>query len=241
MSRSASTRYAGRSLIAGRSRRSSSRRRRPGCPPDALVAQDLGQRPRPVARLARQAEVLEEVPPHRQRCRAGHPVALVADEDGRIAVRPDDQERLLEARVEARQVRRGWRCARGRRRRPAGRSRARRRARAAARGGRRTSPAGISGMASGIPKSGSSTSARPWRCVIGASSPVRRRRREVRGLGRAALDDREAVRLDRQPRADLAVRPLDADLGALRRSEAEVDPAQLPAGMAATDGQLAAR
>ena len=44
------------------------------------------------------------MPAHRQRRGAGHAVALVADEDRRVAVRPDDQERLLEARVEAGQV-----------------------------------------------------------------------------------------------------------------------------------------
>ena len=85
---------------------SSTRRRRPGCRramPSS--AEDLGERPGPVARLARQAEVLEPMSPHRQRRRARHPVALVADEDGRLAVRADDQQRLLEARVESGQVR----------------------------------------------------------------------------------------------------------------------------------------
>ena len=86
-------------------RTSSSRRRRPGSRPDALVGEDLGERPRPVARLARQAQVLEAVAAHRQRRGAGHPVALVADQDRRLAGRADDEQRLLEARVEAGQVR----------------------------------------------------------------------------------------------------------------------------------------
>ena len=59
---------------------------------------------RSVARLARQAEVLEEVPAHRERGGAGHAVALVSDEDGRLVGRPDDEQRLLEPRVEAGQV-----------------------------------------------------------------------------------------------------------------------------------------
>src|SRR3954453_18691848 len=72
---------------------------------DALVAKDLGEWPRAITRLVRQAEVLESVPAHRQRGRAGRPVALVPDEDRRLAARPDDQDRLLEARVEPGQPR----------------------------------------------------------------------------------------------------------------------------------------
>ncbi len=73
--------------------------------PDALVAQDLGEWQRPVARLGRQAQVLEPMAAHRQGRRAGHVVALVADQDGRVAVRRHDEDRLLEPRVEAGQVR----------------------------------------------------------------------------------------------------------------------------------------
>ena len=68
---------------------------------DALLGQDLGQRSGSVAWLARQAEVLEPVSSHRQRGRAGRAPALVADQDRRIAVRADDEERFLEARIEA--------------------------------------------------------------------------------------------------------------------------------------------
>ncbi len=42
--------------------------------------------------------------PHRQRGHAGHAHALVADQDRRVVRRPDDQQRLLEPRVEAGQV-----------------------------------------------------------------------------------------------------------------------------------------
>ena len=49
----------------------------------------------------------------------------------------------------------------------------------------------------------------------------------------------ELVGRDGEPRADLAVRPLDAHLGRRRRPEPDVDPAELAAGVAATDRQLA--
>ena len=52
------------------------------------AAEDLGERQRRVARLARQAEVLEPEAAHRQRRRLGHGEALVADEERRVAVRP---------------------------------------------------------------------------------------------------------------------------------------------------------
>ena len=41
---------------------------------------------------------------HRQRRRLGHAEALVADEQGRVAARPDHEHRLLEARVEPGEV-----------------------------------------------------------------------------------------------------------------------------------------
>jgi hypothetical protein len=44
------------------------------------------------------------VPAHGQWRGAGHAEALVAHQDGRVAVGPDDEQRLLEARVEAGQV-----------------------------------------------------------------------------------------------------------------------------------------
>ena len=71
---------------------------------DPFLAQDLGQRPGPVAWLVGQAQVLVQVAAHRQRRRAGHAKAFVAHQDGRIAIRADHQDRLLEARVEASQV-----------------------------------------------------------------------------------------------------------------------------------------
>ena len=72
---------------------------------DALVLEDRLEGPRPVARLVGQAEVLEQLPAHRQGRGARHAEALVADEDRRVAGGPDDEQRLLETRVEARQVR----------------------------------------------------------------------------------------------------------------------------------------
>ena len=69
--------------------------------PDPLPRQDVRERRRAVAGLARQAEVLEEVTAHRQRRGAGHPPALVADQDRRVAGRADHDDRLLEAGVEA--------------------------------------------------------------------------------------------------------------------------------------------
>ena len=72
----------------------------PSARPDALVGEDRRERARPVAGLTRQAEVLEEFATHRQGCGPRHPVALVAHEDHRVAG-PDDEDGLLEARVEA--------------------------------------------------------------------------------------------------------------------------------------------
>ena len=77
------------------------------CPrTDALRGQDLGQRPRAVAGLAGQAEVLVELHPHGQRGIPRQPLALVADEDERVLVtrHAQDEDRLLEARIEAGQV-----------------------------------------------------------------------------------------------------------------------------------------
>ena len=67
---------------------------------DALRGEDLRQRGGRVAWLAGQAEVLEPHESHRRWCGAGDPVALVADQECRIAGRPDDEHRLFEPRVE---------------------------------------------------------------------------------------------------------------------------------------------
>src|SRR2546421_628380 len=72
---------------------------------DPLVLQDLGKRSGSVARLVRQAEVLKEVPPEWQRGRAGHRVALVANDQCRVAAWSDDEDRLLESRIESGEVR----------------------------------------------------------------------------------------------------------------------------------------
>ena len=76
----------------------------PRAGPDPLVAEDLAQRPRLVARLARQAEVLEPVASHRQRRRAGHAPALVADED-RPARRPRPTIRMASSNRGSKPVR----------------------------------------------------------------------------------------------------------------------------------------
>ena len=76
-----------------------------GASVDSLFAQDLGQRTGSVARLAGQAEVLESVTAHRKWCRTGRAPVLVAHEDRGLALKTHDQQRLLEARIEAGQVR----------------------------------------------------------------------------------------------------------------------------------------
>ena len=72
---------------------------------NAFLGQDVPQRSQAIARLTRQAEVLEQVSAHLQRRGTGHPVALVADQDRGLPGRSGDQDRLLETRVEARQKR----------------------------------------------------------------------------------------------------------------------------------------
>src|SRR5438552_2102557 len=59
------------------------------------------------------------------------------------------------------------------------------------------------------------------------------------GLRCAPLDPDELVGGDREPGANLAVRPLDADSGGARRAETDVGPAELTASVTAVDGQLA--
>ena len=204
---------------------------------DALVAEDLGERSRPIARLARQAEVLEPMTPHRQRRGAGHAPALVADEDGRVAVRPDDQQRLLEARVEAGQVRQvGAVLAVGVDDQPVVAARVQR-ARAAARAARRSCAAGISGMASGSPKSGSvdlgqrGARRRSWRSHPSGST--------AEALGRAALDLGEPVRpTGRQARPRRPATCTRTSAPVAVPSPKWIQP-ELPADVAAADGQLA--
>ena len=103
-SRSASTRYDGASLCPGWAYvfQPMMPTRLPGPIPSSARISASGARS--VARLARQAQVLEPLPPHRQRRRPGDAPALVADQDGGITIRPHDQHRLLETRVEAGQV-----------------------------------------------------------------------------------------------------------------------------------------
>src|SRR5439155_8542244 len=72
----------------------------PAAAADPLVGEDLGERPRSITGLSRQAEVLEQVAAQRERRGAGHPETLVADEDRRVAVRAHDEDRLLEPRIE---------------------------------------------------------------------------------------------------------------------------------------------
>ena len=82
--RSSSTRKAGTSIGRPIGVRLPARRRRRARPrPMPSSARIVRQRPRAVARLAGQAEVLEQVAAHRQRRGAGHAVALVAHQDGR--------------------------------------------------------------------------------------------------------------------------------------------------------------
>jgi hypothetical protein len=76
----------------------------PGPWAEPLARQDLGERPRAIAWLPGQAQVLEALPPHRQRRGARQAVTLVADQDRRIVVRSDEEHGFLEAWVEAAQV-----------------------------------------------------------------------------------------------------------------------------------------
>ena len=71
---------------------------------DALVAQGLGERPRVVPRLARQAQVLEADRPHGEWRRRAEVEALVAEQERRITGRRDDQHRFFESRVEPGEV-----------------------------------------------------------------------------------------------------------------------------------------
>ena len=191
-SRSSSTMYAGSSIRSGRSYAfqptTPTRLPRPMPSPPRISAS--GQRP--VARLARQAEVLVAVALHRERRGTGHAPALVAHQDRGRPGRAQDQHRLLEAGVEARSGTRGSRCARGRRRRRGGRTRPRRPGPGAARRAPRTAPPGARGARAGTPKSGRST--------VASRTPGHRsrahgaRRRPRRRLRRAAGDVHELVR-----------------------------------------------
>ena len=92
---------------------------------DPLPRQDLAQRSRAVSRLGWQAEVLEQVPPHRQRRGPGGAPALVAHQHRGRVVRTRARGAPPRSAGRTRSGTRGSRCARGRRTPPAGRSRAR--------------------------------------------------------------------------------------------------------------------
>ena len=219
--RSSSTRKAGAS-IAARSAyvfQPTTPTRLPGPIPSS--AEDLGQRSRPIARLARQAEVLEEDPAHRQRRRAGHPVALVADEDRRLARPARRRGAPPRSAGRSRSGRPGWRCARGRRRRRAGRSRARRPARAEPVEAGRVERGRDLGPGVRHPEVGQVDRGEPRRWPSsGPSRQLRWRRPRTAPRWRPARCRRTGSRSTVQPRAHLAVGPLDADLGVARRSRA---------------------
>src|SRR5690242_3157548 len=75
--------------------------------------------------------------------------------------------------------------------------------------------------------------------IGGAPSGSGRGRRPWSQTRLAAAQLHERVARRSQPRPGLAVRPADPDLRIGRIAEAHVDPAELSAAMAATDGQLA--
>ena len=221
------------------SRTSSSRRRRRGlptrCPPSPRISR---QRRRRVARLARQAQVLEADEPHRQRCGLGEPEALVADEERRIAGSADDQHRLLEPRVEPSEVGevgavlaiaphddmvvavRLHPCSKAVE--PIGVDRGRHQ-----RLGRRHAEVGKLDL--GQPGRASSCRHRSL------SSGIHRVGRPVRR--RSIVTNWSAAQ--RHPRSHLAVWPLHADLGIDGLAEADMNPAELPAGVPAADRDLA--
>ena len=139
---------------------------------DALLAQDLGKRLRSVPRLHRQAEVLEPMPSHRQRARR-RPCPSTRCRPGSPG-HPRGRSRAAPPRSagRSRSGTTGWRCARDRRRRRA-RSRPRDSARSRSRSSRAAwVAAGISGMTSGIPKSGSVTCARRGTLVGEVTRPA---------------------------------------------------------------------
>src|SRR5438132_7864149 len=76
-------------------------------------------------------------------------------------------------------------------------------------------------------------------CSPGRQSRSASGRRPSACLGDASLHDRELVRGQMEPRADLAARPRDADIRASGVSESKVDPAELATSVAATDRELA--
>ncbi len=72
---------------------------------NALLAEDLCQRPGSVARLARQTEILEHMAAHRHRSGTGRPPTLITHQDGWVTRGPQHQQRFLEAGIEPGQVR----------------------------------------------------------------------------------------------------------------------------------------
>ena len=194
---------------------------------DALRAEDRLERPGPVARLVGQAEVLEQLAAHRQRCGAGHPEALVADEDRRVAIGPDDEHGLLEARVEAREVREVGAvlavpvddedvepALRRARPRPL-------QARGIELGGQLRHALGHAELGQ----------------LDGREARARSRRGASHVDRSPELDD--LVGIDLLPRPDVAIRPGDAHLGRVALAETEMDRPELAAGMTTADGDLA--
>src|SRR2546426_2396867 len=98
---------------------------------------------------------------------------------------------------------------------------------------------GRSGRVAGSPKSGSCSSTSRGRVSLIAVWPRSRGGRRPRsGAPARPIQDQELIGADPRPRARRAVRPQDAHVGLARRAEPDVDPAELAAGMPATDRQL---
>jgi hypothetical protein len=72
---------------------------------DTFGNEDVREWERTVTGLTGQAEVLEEVAAHLQRGGSGGAMAFVADEDGRVALGADHEDRLLEPGIESGEVR----------------------------------------------------------------------------------------------------------------------------------------
>ena len=191
------------------------------------VAEDLRQRLRAVARLARQAEVLEEWRRigrgadngiRSTLCRRGSPVPVAAtistasSNAGRK--RPGTQVALCSR--SAYTTRRWYRAG------PCGLAVGR----DAPRGGTRIVRASSSGDRSpgGSPRPDGHARHRHPRLLMGDSGCAAVAPRSIR---------RTWSHLDLEPRPDLAVRPRDADLGARRVTQAEMDGHELAAGVPA--------
>src|SRR5437773_976906 len=100
---------------------------------------------------------------------------------------------------------------------------------------------GSSGRVAGSPKSGScSSTSRGPVSLIAVGPRSRGGRRPRSGAAARPVQDHELIGADPRPRPRRAVRPQDAHVGPARRTESNVDPAELAAGMPATDRQLTA-